>query len=433
MTDSRSVNPEISKMGIRDMLQTLTRGRPYIFVIMAYTSRWPLYERIKETAGREFNVACIRADELKSSGHDLLSKIHFLISRAELVIAEISERKENVFYEIGYAVGIQKSPILLVEKECERDIPADLQGLEVIRYRLDKDGTRALDAELAEHLRLRLNTELALLRDMLEAPIPQPVYILSAPKYPGKHSRIAGQLYDSRTFGDQLGILGLLSVFGRLREGVGGIELVSAQHGSPDLMARPLSLCLIGSEKVNPFSGGMLDLLQAGRDPKWQFGPRPGYTRADADWPVGLFRTVDGRQQEIQGKTKKRGSKKEEVWIEDYGVVVRGPHPDHPGRLVLIMAGAHSLGTGAACLAATQCTLIRQIRDKLPERVMEDKESTFWALVKGRASDKDGMLDVEGVTVEDAGVYASGGTGQPGIGPRRNTTGRTATKRMQGK
>lgn len=72
-----------------------------------------------------------------------------------------------------------------------------------------------------------------------------------------QHSRITGQLYDSRTFGDQLGILGLLSVFGRLREGVRGIELVSAQHGNPDLMARPLSLCLIGSEKVNPFSGGM--------------------------------------------------------------------------------------------------------------------------------------------------------------------------------
>ena len=102
---------------------------------------------------------------------------------------------------------------------------------------------------------------------MLEAPTPRPAYIVSSPKYPGKHSRILGQVYDTRTFGDPLGILGLISAFGSIWGESGDLELVSAQHSPPDLTERPLSLYLIGSEKVNAASGHMLKLLQQGLRP----------------------------------------------------------------------------------------------------------------------------------------------------------------------
>ena len=69
------------------------------------------------------------------------------------------------------------------------------------------------------------------------------------------------------------------------------------------------------------------------------------------------------------------------------------------------MAGAHSLGTGAACLAATRSSLIQEIRSRLPEGVLEDKKRTFWVLVKGTASERDYLLDEDGVTIEDAGAY----------------------------
>ena len=66
---------ELGKLSMGDMLQALTGGRPYIFVIMAYDDRWDLYERIRKVAEGRFNVACVRADEVKSSGYDLLDKI----------------------------------------------------------------------------------------------------------------------------------------------------------------------------------------------------------------------------------------------------------------------------------------------------------------------------------------------------------------------
>jgi hypothetical protein len=70
-----------------------------------------------------------------------------------------------------------------------------------------------------------------------------------------------------------------------------------------------------------------------------------------------------------------------------------------------MLAGAHSLGTGAACLAATRSALIRKLREKLPAGALEDKQKTFWALVKGEVNKDDFLLDENGVTIEEAGVY----------------------------
>lgn len=393
----------VKEMNIRDMLQQLTKGRPYMFVIMAYNENWDLYERLSKIMEREFNLACLRADDLKSSGYDLLAKIHFLISRAELIIAEISTTSQNVFYEIGFAVGVQKSPILLMKQG--NSVPTDLKGLEVIEYKFDRDGIRTFEADIANHIRPRLSSELPLLRDMLEAPAVLPASIVTSPKYPGRHSRILGQVYDSRTFGNHLGILGLISAFGSMVGESNGIELISAQHSPPDLLKRPVNLYLIGSSKINPVTKGVIETLQKGNKTKWSFEPAPGYIINDEDWPCSLYRISGNSREQIKGKTEVKGDEKAEVWTEDYGLILRGPHPNFPDRLILIMAGAHSLGTGAACLAATRSPLIKKIRSFLPEGILENKQSSFWVLVKGKAS-QDGLLDMEGVSIEDAGEYS---------------------------
>ncbi len=115
---------------------------------------------------------------------------------------------------------------------------------------------------------------------------------------------------------------------------------------------------------------------------------------------------MKGRKQiTVKGKLEEMGPDRAEVWTQDYGIIVRGPHPRHPDRLALIIAGAHSLGTGAASLAATRSVMIQKIKGKLPEKVLEDKKRAFWVLVKGTTSGKDLLLDEEGVSIEEAGVY----------------------------
>src|SRR4051812_18073628 len=114
------------------IVQDLTRGGPFVFMIMAYDVLWDFYKGVKAAVEAETGLKCLRADDVKSSGHDLLEKIHLLIDRAELVIAEISVPSENVFYEVGYALGKGKELLLLGPEGCEP--PTDLKGRELIRH-----------------------------------------------------------------------------------------------------------------------------------------------------------------------------------------------------------------------------------------------------------------------------------------------------------
>jgi hypothetical protein len=388
-----------------NVLQELTKGRPFVFVIMAYKSGFPLYERIAAVVQAEVRLACIRADHVSGSGHDLLAKIHLLIERAELIIAEITERSPNVFYEIGYAVAQQKPLLLLIRKG--KGVPTDLKGRELIEFRETKEGMELFDHRLREHLSVRVNSRVALLRDMLEAEYPRPAFIVASPRYPSPtQARIKGQIYDHRTFGDNLGVRGLISAFGSMFGETDGVELVSAQYGPPDLLKRDVNLYLIGSQKVNPTSGAMLAALQKQFEPRWSFGPFPQHQPTTGDWRVALYRTDGGKASPLLGAMKKWGKSRELIHSEDYGIIVRGPHPHCRGRMVLIMAGAHSLGTGAACLAATRSVLIRQIKDALPGGVdFADRNRTFWVLVKGKSSEKDRLLDEAGVKVVEAGCW----------------------------
>ena len=396
---------DVREVTMRDMIQKLTGGRPYMFMIVSYKpEKQKLYETVYNTVCRiseKHNIGCIRADQLPGSGHDLLAKIHHLINRAEVVVAEISECSPNVFYEIGYAVGVQKLPLLLIAKG--KKVPTDLQGLEVVQYRNTIDGIVDLKKDFAAHLRFHLNSDLAVLRDMLEAPSPYPSYIVSSPKYPGpRQARIRANIYDQRTFGDHLGILGLISAFGSMWGEGKGVELISGQHSPPDLLDRDINLYIIGSRKSTPPTAFALEMLLGKHQPQWSVDP-PGNQTAEGDWETALYRLEGEKRKPVEGVSETLHN--DEVWITDYGVVVRAPHPKHHGRLALVMFGAHSLGTGAACLAATRCSLIQKIRSKLPPGTIESKDSAFWVLVKGTVNRSDFLLDEDGVTIEEAGVY----------------------------
>lgn len=237
------------------IVQDLTGGRPFVFTVMPYRKHYAIYDRFKAIVEKEFGLTCLRADDVKLSGHDLLSKIHELIERAALVIAEISPNEPdrfspNVYYEVGYAVAKQKSLLLIAEEGTT--IPIDLKGLGLIEYGGSASGMQHFDHEFRQHLRQRLGTRLALLRDLLEGTDPTPAYIAASPKHPTPQSRIEGHAYEERTFGDNLGVRGLLSAFGAILGERAEVELISSQFHAPDILERDINLYCIGSRKVNP-------------------------------------------------------------------------------------------------------------------------------------------------------------------------------------
>lgn len=383
---------------VAKLVQESTSGKPFIFVLMPFGSQWHLFEQVKSAVHDSTRLACLRADDIPGAGFDLLEKIHLCIERAEIIIAEISEPNTNVFYELGFAVG-SKKPVLLIARRGV-DIPTDLRGRELILRSEDKDGVKAFSEELRHALERRMNSQIALLRDMLEAEKPAPAFIVASPRYPSEPSRTPGQPRDRRTFGDNLGILGLLQAFGSIFGETSGVELISGQYCSPDLASRDQNLYVIGSPKVNLIAPEVMDMIQSRQERMWKFDVAPGRERK-GNYPVSLYRLDGDRATEMVGKKAERDTG--EIHVEDYGIIMRGPHPQHPGRMLMVIAGAHSLGTAAASIAATRSIHVREIKNRGID--ISNRSLSFWVLVRGIESKRDGLLDVEGVTIEETGVF----------------------------
>jgi hypothetical protein len=404
--------PSDNYQSIHDIIHEYTAGRPYIFMIMAYENneqlpiRQKVYKTIADIAEKEFNILCLRADKILGTGQELLRKLHTLIDKSVLVVAEISEPRPNVFYEVGYAMGTGKDLIFLVE--CGKQLPYNLQGLEVLEYNNTFDGIDLFENKVRQHLSIFMRRRLPILREMLGPVDPNGTYIVASPKYPGAQTRIKAQVYDRRTFGDHLGILGIITAFGQLYGEIAGVDLISAQHSAPNLLESDCNFFLIGSPKVNPYSGQILEQVQAGQVRRFFFGVAESVAWNEGetgDWPVALYESNDGKRKPIEGMLKKVGDPAEDIWTEDYGIIIRTPHPIYSNRMLMVIAGAHSLGTGAACLAATRSSIIQIIREHLPPGTLSDKSSSFWVLVKGVTSRHDHLLDEDGVSIVEVGSF----------------------------
>ena len=79
---------------------------------------------------RGFN--CTRVDDKYFPGQ-IVEEIQRSIAESDVIIAEMTDRNPNVYYEVGYAHGINKYPILITKDTQE--LPFDLQGYKHIVYR----------------------------------------------------------------------------------------------------------------------------------------------------------------------------------------------------------------------------------------------------------------------------------------------------------
>jgi hypothetical protein len=401
---------------IHQVLNELTHGRRFIFFIESYQRpKHKLFEFVRARIMEEYGLTCVRAKEVKSGGHDLLAKIHQLIKDAAVVIAEVSDPipgqpSPNVFYEVGYAVGVGKRPLLLLESSSKAH--TDVRGLEFIEYVWpEKPGK--LGKELSEHLRPLIDADMPVLRDMLEGEGGGRSFIVASPKRMSESVNKIKGAPTIKTFGDRLGILGLIRAFGSFSGEAAPIEFISARHPALELLLQEANLYFIGSPKVNHPAGELLCDLQDEKWPRWHFQPTqnlPGNGPDEKDQPLVLCREDSEGVAMLHGKSETpREGTLHLIWTEDYGLIVRAPHPMSEKRIVLLMAGAHSLGTGAACLAATRSNLIKQVRKMLWEKTGEDilnkKECLFWVLVKGTVKADEYLLGEEDVTIVDAGGF----------------------------
>ncbi|MEX6502616.1 hypothetical protein [Pseudomonas zhanjiangensis] len=104
----------------------------FTFVLMPFSSEYDdTYKLGIKAAAKEHNVRAERLDE-QLFGEGMLDRIYRQIDVADFIIADLSDRNSNVFYELGYAHAKDKICILLTKDAS--DIPFDLKHKRHIVY-----------------------------------------------------------------------------------------------------------------------------------------------------------------------------------------------------------------------------------------------------------------------------------------------------------
>lgn len=122
----------------------------YCFVLMPFTLDWSnrVYKQVREIVNN-LGFNCDRADNLY--GKNILEDIWTAINEAEIIIADVTDKNANVFYEIGIAHTLGKKVILLTQST--EDIPFDFKGYRHIVYEDNVDGFEILKESIPEYFK----------------------------------------------------------------------------------------------------------------------------------------------------------------------------------------------------------------------------------------------------------------------------------------
>lgn len=113
-------------------LSISTAPKPFCFVLMPFGSAFDdVYQLGIKEACTAAGTYCERVDE-QIFTERILDRIYNQIAKADLIIADMTERNANVFYEVGYAHALGKITILLTQSAD--DIPFDLKHFPHIVY-----------------------------------------------------------------------------------------------------------------------------------------------------------------------------------------------------------------------------------------------------------------------------------------------------------
>lgn len=121
------------------------------FVLMPFAEYMrPVYDDHIHPVVESEELSCLRADDIASTNiitRDIWEKIN----RARFIIADLTGRNPNVFYEVGMAHTLGKEVILLAQSM--EDVPFDLKALRCIVYSYTPRGMRDMEKKLQATIR----------------------------------------------------------------------------------------------------------------------------------------------------------------------------------------------------------------------------------------------------------------------------------------
>jgi hypothetical protein len=124
--------------------------RPKAFVVMQFGEHYnDLYNDVIRPICTEFCFDVIRADDIYNNGM-IVNDITNSLKEAKIIIADITPKNPNVYYEVGYAHALNKNTILLAEEGVE--LPFDVRPYRTIFYKNSISGKKMVEERLRMHL-----------------------------------------------------------------------------------------------------------------------------------------------------------------------------------------------------------------------------------------------------------------------------------------
>lgn len=119
------------------------------FMLMPFSEEFNIiYGKIKSFL-KKMGIKCSRADDIFDSG-PILSTVLEHILRSEFVIADLTSRNPNVFYEVGFAHSFRDSDCVILIAQSIEDIPFDIRHLPILIY--DPDNLYLLEDGLKNRI-----------------------------------------------------------------------------------------------------------------------------------------------------------------------------------------------------------------------------------------------------------------------------------------
>ncbi|MDA1004501.1 MAG: hypothetical protein O3B31_14345 [Chloroflexi bacterium] len=119
------------------------------FVMMPFAESFNAIYRLIQRVCTDQELRCERADEDVLPGK-ITGKIYDAVATAGVIIADMSGRNANVFYELGLAHAMSDNVILLTQSGD--DVPFDLRDFIHIEYNNTFEGAEKLANELSKVL-----------------------------------------------------------------------------------------------------------------------------------------------------------------------------------------------------------------------------------------------------------------------------------------
>ncbi len=122
------------------------------FVVMPFSEIWSeeTYEIIKDVCNN-LNIKLNRADEILGS-QSIYNDIITNIIESDIIIADITVKNANVFYELGYAHALKKNVILI--RQPLDNVPFDIAQFRYIEYELSFKKAKEFQKRLTDTINI---------------------------------------------------------------------------------------------------------------------------------------------------------------------------------------------------------------------------------------------------------------------------------------